>query len=313
MENANRWYINMSLEGERGAANNKWRVQTYKIPSWSNRHEFPGGREDPEIKRWEEFYTEDVFLARVAAEPQPPKERVVKEATVEHARKVTIPRNEDGTYACDFHVCIDPGYQPSAYAALFVASWDTPKGKFWYVFDELYQREIGNLDAIAWLKKHKFWKYIKSDGITIDAAVKRHSDGNEPAVTVYQKYTGKTPKYKYWHENGLIERIRTTFKADLVAVHPNCVGFLAELGLGDPPRGFEDMHPWKYHTDKNNAIIINDKPIDRHNHSVKAFGYLLLRHLGLVERLGTAPQPKRRLEPIRGGLMRKTNLSMRSR
>ncbi len=293
MEHAERWYIKWALEGER---QNRFGVKTYSLPSWENKSQFAGGRNDPEIIRWENFYTEDVFMTRVAAKPMPPRDRVIREINEKHIKKVSIPRNPDGSYACDFEIAIDPGYLPSAYAVLFVASWMTEQGKFWYIFDEIYEQELQNEDIIPMIRSHKFYRYMDSDDLTIDISSKRHSDGNEPAIDKYKKLTKfKSPYLKYWHENSLIERIRTTAKHGLIAIHPNCVGLIAELGLGEEI--YPGMHPWKFHTDKGGTII-NEKPIDAWNHSCKALGYLLLRHLGPVERLGPKPQSYNRIKKI---------------
>lgn len=290
MENAKRWYIKLALEGER---DNKYRIKTYSLPSWGNLHEFPGGEDDDEIQRWKEFYTEDVFMTRVAAKPLPPRDRVIREIHENHIRKVQIPRNPDGSYACNFDLAIDPGYLPSAYAVLFVASWDTPTGKFWYIFDELYEQKMGNEDVIQWVTSHKFYRYLGIDSLTIDVSAKRHADGNEPAIEQYRKLTKlKSPYTKYWHEAALIERIRTTAKQGLIAIHPNCTGLIAELGLGEEV--FPEMHPWKFPTTKDGTIM-NEKPKDAWNHSCKALGYLLLRRLGLVERMGDRPKSWNRL------------------
>lgn len=291
MENAKRWYIKWALEGERL---NRYGVKTYSLPSWGNISQFPGGRNDPEIKRWEAFYTDDVFQTRVAAQPMPPRDRVLREYDESHIRKVKLPRNGDGTYACEFHVCIDPGYLPSAYAVLLVASWDTPEGKFWYCFDELYEQQIGNEKVISWLKNHKFYRHFQMDALTIDVSAKRHADGNEPAIEKFKRLSKfKAPYTHYWHENALIDRLRTTGKQNLIAIHPNCRGLIAEMGLGEEI--YPEMHPWKYHTERSGDIL-NEKPIDKWNHSAKALGYLLLRHLGVVERMGDRPRSKNRMK-----------------
>lgn len=291
MENARRWYVKWALEGERI---NRFQIRTYSIPSWDNLHQFPGGRSDPEILRWEKFYTDDVFQTRVAAKPMPPRDRVIRELVESHIKKLSIPRDPDGKYDAEFHIAIDPGYLPSAYAVLFVASWDTGDGKMWYIFDEIYEQELQNESIIDLIKRHKFYKYINPRNLTIDISAKRHSDGNEPAIEKFKKLTKfKSPYVHYWHENSLIERIRTTAKSNLIAIHPNCAGLIAELGLGEEV--FPEMHPWKFHTDKGGGII-NEKPVDRWNHSCKALGYLLLRHLGPVERLGPTPKSWNRIK-----------------
>lgn len=290
MENAKRWYIKMALEGVR---QNKWGIKTFSIPTWSNLHEFPGGRLDPEIIRLEKLYPEDVFLVRVAAIPTPPRNRVISEIKEEHIKKVSMPRHENGEIAAHIELAIDPGYLPSAYAVLWVASWDTPEGKFWYIFDEIYEQRKMNTEIISMIKNHKFYKYLMANDLTIDVSAKRHSDGNEPAIAQYQKLTKlKFPYTKYWHEKALIERIRVTAKSNMIAIHPNCVGLIAELGLGEEV--FEDMHPWRYSSDKS-GIITSEKPEDSWNHSCKALGYLLLRHLGLVERLTPKKASKNRI------------------
>lgn len=258
-----------------------------------NLHEFPGGREDSEIKRWETLYPDDIFLTRVAAEPIPPRDRVIHEATADHVRKVNLPRNKDGTFDCKIELAIDPGYLPSAYAVLWIASWDTEKGKFFYVFDELYEQKMETTQIIDAIKMHRFYRHVGISDLTIDTSAKRHADGNEPAIDIYKRLTKfKDPYTHYWHEAALIERLRTTFKQGLIAIHPNCEGLIAELGLGEEV--FHDMHPWQFPTNRS-GIIINDKPKDEWNHSAKALGYLLLRRLGPVERMGGGPKSYNRI------------------
>lgn len=294
MENAKRWYVKWALEGERL---NRFRIKTYSIPTWANRHEFPGGEQDDEIKRWKDFYPEDIFMTRVAAKPVPPRDRVIREITPAHLRKVSLPRNDDGTLACDIELAIDPGYLPSAYAVLWLAKWKTDTGMFFYFFDEFYEQEVQNEDMIERIKRHRFYKYLQVDGLTIDISAKRHADGNEPCIEKYKKLTKiKSPYVHYWHERALIDRIRTTAKANNIAIHPNCRGLIAELGLGEEI--IPTMHPWRFPTAKD-GIITNEKPTDEWNHSCKAMGYVLLRHLHLVERMGERSPNRNR---IRDGL-----------
>lgn len=279
MENAKRWYVNWGIEGLRP---NRFRIVTYKIPSWGNKKEFPEGRQDPEILRWEEFYEPDVFSVRVAAEPVPPRDRVIREAKEWHIKEIKLPMNDDGSYACDFHLAIDPGYLPSAYAALLVASWPKEDGEtHWHIFDELYEQEMGNLEVIEVLKRNKYWSMLGSSDLTIDRVAKRHIDGNEPAIDIFKKLTHfKSPYMKYWREPALIERLRMSFSADNVTIDPKCVGLIAELGLGEEV--FPDMHPWKYPSTRDGTIT-SEKPVDAWNHSCKALGYLLLRYLGIAK------------------------------
>lgn len=296
MENANRWYMDFAQQGER---ENRYGVKTYRIPSWANKHEFPEGRNDPEIKRLEKFYPEDIFKVRVAAEPVEPQARVIREFTKEHIKKMNIPRDEKGRINAKIEVWIDPGYLPSAYAVLWVAIWDNGEdGKMFYVFDEIYEREKQTDDIIDMVKVHKFYRFLEPNGMIIDISSKRHADGNEPAIEIWRRKTRiKNPKFHYWHQNALIERIRTSAKGNQVFIHPNCTGLIAELGLGDHPI-YQDMTAWSYPTDKS-GIIVSDKPKDEHNHACKALGYGLLDHLGIVERIGARPKSRNRIRENR--------------
>lgn len=281
MENANPWYVKWALEGKR---ENRYKIKTFSLPSWTNKKVYPGGRYDEEILRMEEFYTYETFMTRVAAEPQPPRDRVLREFTEDHIKELKIPTGQYGVPECKIEIWIDPGYLPSAYSCLWVAIWEDELGKFFYIFDELYEQELENPDIIEKLMQNKYWKYVERDGIVIDVSAKRHADGNEPAIEVYRRLAGKNLRSKYWHENALMERIRVSAKQNRIIIDPKCLGLIAECGLGDYPK-FPEMHPWKYPSDKDGNIT-NDKPLDKWNHACKALGYGLLDHLGIVERLG---------------------------
>ena len=49
---------------------NEMDAESFSMPTWSNLAKFPGGREDPKIKKLEASYTEDRFLERFAAIPR---------------------------------------------------------------------------------------------------------------------------------------------------------------------------------------------------------------------------------------------------
>ena len=53
--------------------------QSFSLPSYSNFHLYPGGREDPEIKRLEAFSSDDFFMERIEGKPVPPRGLVFHE------------------------------------------------------------------------------------------------------------------------------------------------------------------------------------------------------------------------------------------
>lgn len=268
IEESQSWWKDWLLEGKR--ANNKG-IITYTIPSWVNSSEFPGGINDPEIVSWRAFLGEDLFMERCAAVPRPPRFRVLKEVTETHIRRVDVP--DDAIR----EIWIDPGYA-SAYAIVFVAIWQEGENKRFHFYDELYEQGLNTEAMIALCKAHWSWGSIQTG--VIDIASKGHRDATESALEIWEKRTSVRFKKKYWLEDRLIERVRNSAINNQISIDPNCKGFIAECGLGEPV--FPEMHPWRYVVDKDGRII-SEKPLDRWNHSGKAIGYGLLSHLGQVE------------------------------
>lgn len=294
MEDSQQWYQDWMLIGKR---DNYLDIKSYSLPAYTNRHMFPGGLFDKEIQRLKRVYPEDVFAMRVLAEPRPPRARVIKEAQPEHIRRVkSIPAD------ADLEIWIDPGYS-SAYAVIWVAHWlETDKKtqeKFrrFHIFDELYEQGLVTADIVALCKKMKHWKKVTE--AVIDIAGKGHRDaGGESALEIWKKLTPLKWNMKYWHENPLIERVRTSFKSGSITIDPKCAGLIAELGLGEPV--FDNMHPWKYLINRDGKID-SERPVDKWNHSCKALGYGLLHHLGQVERVNTSkPISRMQKRNIRG-------------
>ena len=293
MENSQQWYQDWMLMGQR---ENHLGIKSYSIPTYTNRHEFPGGRDDPEIKRLEAMYPEDIFAMRVLAEPRPPRTRVISEARPEHIRELQYP--EDAV----IEIWVDPGYA-SAYAVLWVAIWDEPDSpenptriKRFHVFREHYEQQLTTEQMVALARSFPEWKDIS--GGVIDIAGKGHRDSSDSALEVWRRRTRFPWNMKMWRESALIERVRTSFRQGAVSIDPSCRGLIAELGLGEPV--FPEMHFWKYPTDRDGRII-SEKPVDRWNHSSKALGYGLLHHLGQVERL-RRPVPVSRMQRYRSAV-----------
>lgn len=273
LEKTQQWWKEWQLIGNRP---NELGIKSYVIPSWSNRIEFPGGREDPEIKQWWASLAltdPDLPLERLAAISRPLRERVVSEATEAHILEMEIP--EDARH----EVWIDPGYA-SAYAVVFVALWERNGKPFFYCYDELYEQRQNTEQIIALCRRKPTWPKIDPGEGVIDIASKGHRDATQSALEIWEKKTEINFSKKFWHEDRQRERLQNCFRTNQIALNPRCRGFIAELGLGEPV--FPEMHPWKYSTDRDGRIR-SEKPIDRWNHSVKAAAYGLLHHLGQVE------------------------------
>lgn len=272
IEDSQRWYVDYMLMGKRP---NPLGLVSYSIPTWTNWHMFPGGEQDAEIQRLKNLYPEEIFLARICAEPSPPRHRVLREFVPEIVLEPDIPKD------AEWWLCGDPGYA-TAYAMMFVAIWQDKDGtKHFHFADEFYERGRTTHDMIDLLKAHPLWTKVQHG--VLDVASKGHRDASESALEIFKKKTsGVQWHMKWWPEDRLIERLRSSAKIGQVSISPKCPGFLMEAGIGEPV--FPDMGPWIHMVDRSGRIT-GEKPVDKNNHSAKAAGYLLLHHLGQVERV----------------------------
>ena len=269
LEASQQWWRDACLEGLRPNARG---YVTYKLPTWANLAMYPGGENDPEIVAMKDWMGEDLWLERVAAQPQPPRYRVLKEFEPHHVGEIDIP--EDAS----IEIWIDPGYA-SAYAVLWVAHWPKGDTTHFYFFDEIYEQGKNTYEIVDMIRLHPMFNRLGKDRV-IDIGAQGHRDSTDSALEVWEALLPGNYARKMWMEDRLMERLRVSARLRQFTINPKCRGFLAEAGLGEPV--FPEQHPWRYPTDKDGRII-GEKPIDRWNHSAKAAGYGLLKHLGQVE------------------------------
>lgn len=268
IERAQQWWKDWLLEGRRP---NLKGITSYMIPSWGNLHEFPGGRQDPEIIAWCDFLGEDLFNERCAAIPMPPRTRVVKEAREEHIQRIQYPDD------AELYIAVDPGYA-TAYAILFCAVWMEGDKQRFHFFHEFYEQNKTTDLLVDACKRLAWWPRVRYGAI--DTSAKAHRDSNQSALEIWKKLTPVEWYHKYWARDRQRERIQTTFRHDQITIDPSCKGFIAELGLGEPV--FPEMHEWRYPTDRDGRVI-SDEPEDKWNHASAACAYLLLKIQGQVE------------------------------
>ena len=63
------WYPQMFQSWKYGINNE----QSYSLPSWTNKHLYPEGKNDPEILRLKESSSDDFFMERIEGIPSPPR------------------------------------------------------------------------------------------------------------------------------------------------------------------------------------------------------------------------------------------------
>lgn len=254
------WYA--SLVDELAPLKNAWRGLTYSLPAWTNTLIYPGGRNDPEIKRLETILPHDEFARTVAAKRVPSRALIFPEFS--YAANV---RSCPFDSSLPVHLWIDPGYYPSAYAVIPVQF----HGPEVWQFNEIYLNHHYHSQVIKIAMGKPWWPSVAR--IAMDIAGKQHHS-DESGEEIWANETG--------------------FK-----VHTNPVGVTAGIMrhrsfLSPTPRLFHDpkckqtlneYKLYKRRTDRDGNPT-SDEPINANNHSLKAIAY------GLVDRFGFVDNPR---------------------
>ena len=258
------WYA--SLVDELTPTDNAWQGQTYSLPAWTNTILYPGGRNDPEIKRLESILPEDEFSRTVAAERVPSRALIFPEFS--YAANVR---------PCPFdpslpvHLWIDPGYYPSAYAVIPV-QFHGPE--VWQI-DEVYlhhhyHKQVINVcrGATRDTPAKPWWGNVAR--IVKDEASKQHH-ADESGAEIWHNETGFTIHSQYIGVAAGIARHRSFLSPTPRLFHdPKCKQTLNEYKL------------YKRRTDRDGNPT-SDEPIDVDNHAMKAIAYGLVDRFGFVD------------------------------
>ena len=253
------WYA--ALSDELAAPDNIWQGKTYSLPAWINKQLYPGGRNDPEIRRLEATLPQEEFLRTVAAVRAPSKALVFSEFDrATHARP--CPYNPD----LPVMLWIDPGYYPSAYVVLAVQFYGD---EVWNI-DEVYLNFHTHPEIIAICKAKEWWSNAESGAI--DIAGKQHH-AEKSAVEIWREETGLN---LITNSVGILDGIslhRSFLRSPngpRLFHDPECKWTIREYGMYTRPADRDG-----------NAT--SDIPIDRDNHAMKAIVYGLAAHFGLPD------------------------------
>lgn len=168
LESSTDWYAE-SLK--RWQSPNAEDAKSFVIPSWANPVLYPGGREDPEIKRIEALLDRELFLMRFGAVPTPPEGLVLPQFSY----KTHVPGDVTYNKELPVQVWIDPGYSGSNYAVEAVQLIDCDdhcEMVHVHVIDELYVK-FGTTGMIIEECKTKEW-WDNLEQAVIDVAGSQH-------------------------------------------------------------------------------------------------------------------------------------------
>lgn len=284
LEDGSQWYADLYQQFQ---SENPFDGRSYSVPSWANLGVYPGGENDREMKALRAIMPKALFLERHAAVPK--KSSLVVHPEFEHLHHVS----DRFEYNPNFPVtlAIDPGFA-GAYAVLACHII----GKKIICFDEIYEvrPEHGTDYIIELARKRAWWKASTDDSpgierIVMDVAGKSGSaqTGKKSVSAMWQEATkndkiggehGLTPVGKYVTILDGIDRYRrflgNTDNPDSIRVgyNPRCVSTIQE------------HNDYRY---PKRRMTINrgesEKPVDAHNHSIKAMVYLIVDQFGFFD------------------------------
>ena len=261
------WYPQLFLAWQHGTDVEK----AYSLPSYTNIHFYPGGEDDPEIKRLEKDSSDDFFKERIMGIPSPPRGLVFHEFRADyHVREVEYIPNEP------VHLWIDPGYA-GGYAVEVVQIIDDQI----CVVDEIYEKSLITEEIVDMAMDKPWWKDVRFG--VIDVAGYQHQAMSAPAEVWLDKAGLYMASQKVKINDGT-ERLKSMLKVDpkhhrpKLVVNPKCKGLLSEFWAAPNPfDGQTRVYKWKTDRDGN---IVGNQPEDKYNHGIKALIY------GLIDRFG---------------------------
>jgi hypothetical protein len=239
-------------------------VRSFFIPSWCNLAKYPGGREDPAIKRVEAGRSPQKFAERFGATFVPPKGLVCH----------TFRTNQHVDWRLEYdpllpvYVAIDPG--GVVYSVLFVQF--TRDGEV-HVLDEIYAHRWPHEAVINEFKANPMSSAVM--GGAIDVASKQPQNAMPISYTEWANDTGLNLWAEKHAVDDSVERLYWVLANNpntgrpRLSIHPQCTGLISEMGGGPSP--VPDGGPWMRYESRDGL----GAPMRKNDHSCKALAYLL--------------------------------------
>jgi len=290
-----RWFPDLwrACQGE-----NEYHGVSLSLPTYANPILYPEGARDPKVLAAKATMTEEEFAERFLGEPRSPIGVVFPEF-----RRSLHVKTIAHTPGYPVELWVDPGYQPSAYAILFVQVVNDQIR----VLDELYLHQVVNKEAVDLTLNHPLTQFVEK--IVIDIAANTHAGAQDPAaeawragfrgrgVGIRSKYIKVLDGIKRTHDKLLVNPLTNE---PFMVFSPKCEQTIWEFEEG-----------YRRHT-RNDGTEVQGTPIDADNHSTKAICYGIIDHFGMGDtpRLSNIIPVRRkmayergieRFQPVRGG------------
>jgi len=263
------WYADMFRMGQ---GPNALGVESFSLPSWSNRFLFPGGKDDPEIKAWRASIGDDDEAARrIDAMVIPNKARMYPQFT-QPTHVVEWARFDPDA---DVYLWVDPGYYPSRYAVIPVQFRQDSYGREVVCqIDEIWEHHKEHEDIIDMARSRPWWDNVIQ---AVGGHETKQHQASKSTAEVWEEVSGL---YFETYNAGLIldgaRRVRQFLKPDpklgaRYYLSPLCTGTASE---------FE-----KYSRKKDRAgNVVSDQPMDQDNDAMDAIRNGIVWKYGHVER-----------------------------
>lgn len=200
--------------------------KSFSAPTWCNTHRYPGGRNDPEIKRMYHQMGRALFLERCGGTPVQPTSLVF------HGRwRPQLHVQGDLAYNEDLgvEIAVDPGYNPSHYVVEFIQQ----NGQDVYLIDEIDCTGVTHPDVIQRCVRHQLWPKVQG-GVIDPWAGGSHLVAHSSPVEVWWKecHTLLRSRVRIRVEAGIERLANQLMGPDLkphLFVSPRCQRFIWEM------------------------------------------------------------------------------------
>ena len=272
------WYMDLY---ESWQAPSKMHV-SFALPSWSNQHVYPGGREDPEIQALIADTGDEFVLERMSGVPRKPFGLVFGR---DFSPKIHV-REIDYIPGLPVYLAIDPGYNRSVHAAEAI---QMPIDGPIHVFDEIYDNTHTTSGMIEALMNRPWWGDVDRNECVIDIqATARQQAQDDPPILIWQEKSGLSLNCVRVPIIDGIDRFRSFLLYDHVAerpgivMAPRCTGLRSELGDGKSPiTGRKQAYSWKVDARKE---IVGPVPSKKYCDAIKAVTYFLVYKFGYYKK-----------------------------
>lgn len=279
-ERAAGWYRGLWRECQ---GENEFHGVSLSLPSYSNRRFYPQGERDPKfqaemLRARNDPVGWDRFQERFLGIPRVPHDMVF----YEFSRQVHVSARADYIPGVEVHLAIDPGFNPSPAAVLFI---QIVQGQV-RVFDEIYLTKVLRRDIITQVTQHYSFPSVVS-AVIDPFGGSQHGMGAESAeeewelrlaprgvaVRLSERKTVEeriTRVHDYLHRNEALQGPGVLF-------HPRVKNTVLEAEGWVDDEGNERGYRYRMRDD---GTVVNDTPIPRDDHAMSALGYFLIDRFG---------------------------------